>query len=271
MKAVECRTGFSVLVFETIKPAMETIVVSGAGSGIGRAICKKLSQEGKQLILLGRRRHLLEETARTLQGEHLIFQADVSKKADYEAIHKKLPESINITGIIANAGVGGSNEYGDRDRWDEILNANLTGTYYLINEFLPYLKRSTNPWRHIVMTSSILAKIGVPYYSAYCASKAGLLGLTKSLAVELARDQILVNAICPGWVETDMAEQGIKLLAEGMKKPYAEARAEQMSFVPLGKMAEPSEIAEVVNFLLSNRQISMTGQSIDVNGGAFMA
>ena len=68
-----------------------------------------------------------------------------------------------------------------------------------------------------------------------------------------------------------MAEQGIKLLAEGMKKPYAEARAEQMSFVPLGKMAEPSEIAEVVNFLLSNRQISMTGQSIDVNGGAFMA
>ncbi len=253
------------------KGMKETIVISGAGTGIGRAICQELASPDRILILIGRRRFYLEETASIIGGEHMIFQADVSNQDELKTIHERLPPQLNITGIVANAGVGGENQYGENDRWDEIIRTNLTGTYLFTQEFLPYLKRSPSPQKNIAIISSILGKIGVPHYSAYCASKAGLLGLTRSLAAELSQDKILVNAICPGWVDTEMSDEGLKIIADKANTSVSEARAEQMKSVPLGKMSKPSEIAQVVHFLLSNRQSSITGQSIDINNGAWMA
>jgi NAD(P)-dependent dehydrogenase (short-subunit alcohol dehydrogenase family) len=179
---------------------------------------------------------------------------------------------VGLRGIVANAGIGGANEYGPTDRWDEILATNLTGTYRLVHELLPFLRGADAPvgTKQIVMISSILGRIGVPGYTAYCASKAGLLGLMRSLAVGLAPEQIRVNAICPGWVDTEMSSDGLAGIAHAMGISVEEARRQEMSKVPLGKMSAPREIGEVVAFLLSGRERSITGQALDVNNGAFM-
>jgi NAD(P)-dependent dehydrogenase (short-subunit alcohol dehydrogenase family) len=182
-------------------------------------------------------------------------------------------EKINVEslyGLVANAGIGGENTYGENDRWREVIDTNLTGTYQTVQECLPYLKKDTAPFKKVVILSSILARLGVPGYSAYCASKAGLLGLTRSFAAEFSGDKILVNALCPGWVNTDMAQEGIESFADALKITKEQAYQEAMKHVPLGKMSEPEEIAQFIGYLLSEQQTSLTGQTIDINNGALM-
>jgi NAD(P)-dependent dehydrogenase (short-subunit alcohol dehydrogenase family) len=173
-----------------------------------------------------------------------------------------------LDGIIANAGIGGENNFGENDRWNEIINTNLTGTYSTVQYFLEALKRSKNSYKQIVITASVLARLGVANYSAYCASKAGLLGLMRSWAVQYAPENILVNAICPGWVNTDMAQNGLQGIADGIGISKSEFYDIAMQSVPLKKMSEPEEIAALVYYLLN--QQSITGQAIDINGGAVM-
>lgn len=110
----------------------------------------------------------------------------------------------------------------------------------------------------------------MPGYSAYCASKAGLLGLTRSLASELAKEKILVNAICPGWVNTKMAHEGLQAFADALSISKQSVYETAMQEIPLRKMSEPEEIAYMVNFLISDAQTSITGQSLDINNGALM-
>jgi NAD(P)-dependent dehydrogenase (short-subunit alcohol dehydrogenase family) len=130
------------------------------------------------------------------------------------------------------------------------------------------LKRSKNNYKQIVITASVLARLGVANYSAYCASKAGLLGLMRSWAVQYAPDNILVNAICPAWVNTDMAQNGLQGIADGIGISKNDFFDIAMQSVPLKKMSEPEEIAALVCYLLN--QQSITGQAIDINGGAVM-
>jgi NAD(P)-dependent dehydrogenase (short-subunit alcohol dehydrogenase family) len=168
-----------------------------------------------------------------------------------------------LDALVANAGVGGPNERGRADRWHEIVETNLYGTYWCCRAAEPHLPEGGR----IVVTASILARIGVADYTAYCASKAGLLGLVRALAAELAPRQIQVNAICPGWVDTDMAWQGFDAM-EG--KTRDEAYADAMREVPLRRMSAPEEIAGTVAWLLSDDARGVTGQAIDQNNGAFM-
>lgn len=250
----------------------KTYLITGAGTGIGEATAKKLASEGGRVILVGRREGLLYELKDNLEGKgHIALSLDISdKKAVQKAYSSINLEQLNLCGIFANAGIGGENEYGDNDRWEQIININLSGAYYSIMESIPALKRSQEKFKHILITSSCLARFGVPYYTAYCASKTGLLGLTKALAMELGPFNIMVNSITPGWVETDMAKSGIQKIADHANESYEETFKEQMGFVPLGRMSDPSEIANYVSFLFSNQQTSITGQALDINNGAFM-
>jgi NAD(P)-dependent dehydrogenase (short-subunit alcohol dehydrogenase family) len=242
-------------------------VVSGAGSGIGRAIARKISGNGHNLILIGRNLNKLEETIALLnKGNHLCFAADVADSTSLKMVINKL-EGIELNGIIANAGVGGENYWGADDRWNEIVNTNLTGTYNFVNTFLPNLKTGIEA-KHIIITSSVLARLGVANYSAYCASKAGLLGLMRSWAVQYAPTNILVNAICPGWVDTDMANQGLQGIADNIGITKQEFYDIAMKSVPLARMSKPEEIADLVVYLLN--QSSITGQAIDINCGSIM-
>ncbi|MFT5336134.1 MAG: NAD(P)-dependent dehydrogenase (short-subunit alcohol dehydrogenase family) [Sphingobacteriales bacterium] len=253
----------------------KAFVVTGAGSGIGRAVAIKLASinNNHQLVLIGRKEGKLFDTLSLIENgnPHIVIPADVSDlNSLMEAIGEHDLLDLNIAGIFANAGIGGENVFGENDRWSEILNTNLTGTYNTIQAFLPYLRKSSELYKNILITSSCLAKFGVPNYTAYCTSKAGLLGLTKSLAEELAPEHILVNAICPGWVNTQMARDGIQSLADHQGITFQKALEQQMKYVPQGKMSEPIEIANLVSFFFNNEQNSMTGQSIDINNGSFM-
>ena len=138
----------------------------------------------------------------------------------------------------------------------------------MVHSFLPNLSLAKSTYTHIVITSSVLARLGVANYSAYCASKAGLLGLMRSWAVQFAPQNILVNAICPGWVNTNMAQEGLQGIADGLGMSKDEFYNIAMQSVPLRKMSEPEEIANLVSYLVN--QESITGQSIDINCGSVM-
>ena len=123
---------------------------------------------------------------------------------------------------------------------------------------------------HMVVTSSCLARFGVPGYTAYCSSKAALLGMVRAFALELSRQGTQVNALCPGWVDTDMAWEGLDGMAEGMGITSQEAHDIAMKAVPLGRMSKPKEIAGTVAWLVSEDGAGVTGQGIDINGGSWM-
>jgi NAD(P)-dependent dehydrogenase (short-subunit alcohol dehydrogenase family) len=229
-------------------------VVTGAGTGIGRAIAQRLAGEGARLTLLARDVSRLEEVA----PGATVKACDIR---DREQVRAAFDEPLDV--LVANAGVGGPNEPGEDDRWDDIVRTNLSGTYWCCRAAEPRLADGGR----IVITASILARIGVSGYTAYCASKAGLLGLTRALAAELAPRRIQVNAICPGWVNTDMAWQGLDAF-DGLTRE--EAFEVAMQEVPLRRMSEPAEIAGTVAWLLSPDALGVTGQAIDHNNGAFM-
>jgi NAD(P)-dependent dehydrogenase (short-subunit alcohol dehydrogenase family) len=195
---------------------IKTYLISGAGSGIGRAIAQKISTDHNNCILLGRNANNLNQTLRTLSpGNHQVLIADITDKASLNSAASQLNGKA-IDGLIANSGIGGENYWGENDRWHDIIETNLTGTYNFVNTFLPNLNKASAE-KHILITSSVLARLGVANYSAYCASKAGLLGLMRSWAVEYAPQNIMVNAICPGWVDTDMAQQGLQGIADNIR------------------------------------------------------
>ncbi len=226
------------------------VAVTGAARGIGRAIAERLASEGARLTLLDRDEAKLEGAT--------VRVVDIS---DRDAVLAAFAEPLDA--LVANAGIGGANEPGENDRFDEILRTNLYGTYWCVRAAEPLLADGGR----IVITSSILSRIGVAGYTGYCASKAALLGLTRSLAAELAPRRIQVNAICPGWVDTDMTRLGLSLF-EGLTEEEAWEVAKQE--VPLRRMSDPSEIAGTVAWLLSDDAVGVTGQAIDQNNGAFM-
>ena len=246
----------------------KTYLISGAGSGIGMAMAKKLAAQGDSCILLGRNLEKLQQVLAVLPtNRHQILDVDIRSIEKLQEAAELLKKE-EIHGIIANAGVGGENYWGESDRWEEILATNLTGTYNLINTFLPNLRLAKSEYKHILITSSVLARLGVANYSAYCASKAGLLGLMRSWAVQFASEHILVNAICPGWVNTSMAQEGLQGIADGLGISKSEFYDIAMQSVPLRKMSEPEEIANLVAYLVE--QESITGQAIDINCGSVM-
>lgn len=250
------------------------VVVTGAGTGIGRAIAIRLAGEGAKLTLLARSVGKLEEVAKEISrsgGEvAAVFPLDVR---DRQAVDDRFAEAARAQGpiraLVANAGIGGSNEAGAKDRFDEIIATNLTGVYSCLRAAERHLAKGPDA-RHLVVISSVLARIGVPGYTGYCASKAALLGLVRAMAAELAPGNVQVNAVCPGWVNTEMAREGLEGMAKGMETSVEEAKAIAMLDVPLGRMSEPEDVAGCVAWLLSKDARGVTGQGIDMNGGAWM-
>ncbi len=229
------------------------VVVTGAGTGIGRAIARRLADEGAHLTLLARDESRLGDVVPGAETRSVAIR-------DHDAVQAAFDGPLDA--LVANAGIGGANEAGEGDRWDDIVQTNLYGTYWCCRAAEPHLADGGR----IVVTSSILARIGVPGYTAYCASKAGLLGMVRAFAAELAPRGIQVNGICPGWVNTDMAWEGI----DAMPGTREETLELAMREVPLRRMSEPEEIAGTVAWLLSPDATGVTGQGIDHNNGAWM-
>jgi NAD(P)-dependent dehydrogenase (short-subunit alcohol dehydrogenase family) len=246
------------------------IVVTGAGRGIGKAIALRLARDGARLSLLARGEDALAEVATEIGGA-FVYAVDIRDGAEVEAAFAAAAAANGpMHALVANSGSGGPNEPGEADRFFDLVQTNLVGTYQCVRaaqrHFGPGPER-----RDVVIISSILARIPVPGYTGYSASKAGLLGLVRSLAAELAPDNVQVNAICPGWVDTEMAWEGFGLMADAMGITRDEAHATAMREVPLGRMGTPEDVAGTVAWLLSPDSRGVTGQAIDQNGGAFMS
>lgn len=247
------------------------VLVTGAGTGIGRAIAQRVAAEGARVSMLARDTGRLEETARSLGGDAHLAGCDVRDRAAVDAAVAAAAGRLGpLFAVVSNSGIGGPNEPGPKDRFDDLVATNLTGTYNTLRAAERHLEPDGGGARHLVAVSSILARIGVPAYSGYCASKAGVLGLVRALACELAPREVQVNAVCPGWVDTGMAREGIEGMAQGLGVTPERAYELAMEQVPLRRMSRPEDVAGLVAWLLSEDARGVTGQAVDVNGGAFM-
>lgn len=249
------------------------ILVTGAGTGIGKAVALRLAAEGARLSLLARNTDRLHATAEAIERaggvRPSVAGADIRAQSEVDAAVDSLTQDGLLHGIVANAGIGGENTPGPGDRFTDLVQTNLVGTYHCLRAAERRLAPGPQA-RQMVVVSSILGRFGVPGYTGYCASKTALLGLTRALALELSPKRVLVNAVCPGWVNTEMAREGIQGMADAMGVDFDTAHAEAMKAVPLGKMSEPAEVAGLIAWLMSAESAGVTGQALDMNNGAWM-
>jgi 3-hydroxybutyrate dehydrogenase len=172
--------------------------------------------------------------------------------------------------VVNNAGISGLNLMRDPDdsKWQDILATNLNGMYHVTKEALKHIRHHSGG--RIINISSVLGKFGVPGYSAYCTTKHGIIGFTRALALEVVDRGITVNAICPGWVDTAMAAEGIRQSAAAQGVSPEHFKAQAVAAVPIRRFLETSEIADLVTFLASDLAQGITGQAINICGGQTM-
>lgn len=247
-------------------------LVTGGGSGIGEGVAHSLGEAGASVAVLGRKRAKLNRVVKDLTAAKINAFAITGDVTDEASIKRSIDRAHKALGgldvLVNNAGIGGPNGCAlpGPDRWHEIVRTNLDGVYYASRAAQRHLPTGGR----IINISSVLGRFGVPGYTAYCASKHGVIGFTKALALELAAREITVNAICPGWVDTDMATDGLQAMADNMQVGFEEARRMAMSAVPLARMLQPEEIGSLVVWLASKGAAAMTGQAISHCGGQVM-
>ena len=251
---------------------MRIALVTGGGRGICRAIARALAGPDTMVAIAGRTRSQLDATAAELErlgGRALAIEMDVASDASVAAGMKLLREGASrIDVLVNNAGVGGGEpvQGSDIQRWRRTIDTNLTGVYLVTRESIALLPDGGR----VVNMSSVLGRFGVPGYTAYCASKHGVIGFTRALALELAPRRITVNALCPGWVDTDMAAEGMRQGADATGKTFEQFRERALGAVPLKRIIQPEEVAELVRFLASPAASAITGQTYNICGGQTM-
>jgi 3-oxoacyl-[acyl-carrier protein] reductase len=240
-----------------------SLIVTGASQGIGKAIALELAREGVEVILVDIQKEKLEEVADEIsenKGTAAVFSADVSRMDEaMKVVEAVVKGSKKIDYLVNNAGITRDNLLMrmKEEEWDSVLNVNLKGAFNFSKAVIRNM--INNRYGRIVNISSIVGLIGNAGQCNYSASKAGVIGFTKSLAREVASRGITVNAVAPGYIATPMTES----LAESVKQQFRD-------WIPVKRFGTPEEITHAVKFLLSDEAAYITGQVINVNGGMFM-
>jgi NAD(P)-dependent dehydrogenase (short-subunit alcohol dehydrogenase family) len=246
--------------------------VTGASRGIGEAISRRFAADGARVALAARDAEACRRIAGEIEregGEALPLSCDVTDAAAVaRAVAAVVEKWRRIDILVNNAGLGGPTTLSNRDdsRWDAILAVNLTAVFRVTREVLPHLSDGGR----ILNMSSVVGRFGVAGHAAYSATKHGVIGLTRTFALELAGRQITVNAICPGWVETEMGRAGWRRVAERHGGGEAEGRELAAKMAPLNRVIQPEEVAGLASYLASDDARSITGQAIVLDGGQVM-
>lgn len=238
-------------------------IVTGAGSGIGRACAIALAREGARVALVGRRKQPLEETAHQIGNSALVLSADLTRA---DAIQRVIDETASRFGkinvLLNNAGVLhiGTAEQITESQWDETFNVNVRGVWLLSRGVLPHMRKAGRG--SIINMASVLGVNGARNRASYAPSKGAVILLTKSMAIDHGLEKIRVNAICPSFVETDLTAAVISKAPDP-----AAVRKERIGVHPIGRLGEPEDMAGIVVYLASDESSWVTGAVFPVDGG----
>jgi NAD(P)-dependent dehydrogenase (short-subunit alcohol dehydrogenase family) len=244
----------------------KTALITGGGRGIGRAIALTLAQHGARVSVAARTREQVENVAGEIGDDARALVCDVSSSEEVAQMVADVKPDI----LVNNAGIAESATLPNTtdELWHRHLAINLSGTFYCTRAALPaMLERG---WGRIINIASIAAKAGAPYISAYAASKHGVLGLTRSVALEVAASGVTVNAICPGYVDTEMVSRGVQQITAKTGRSAEEALDALKKMSPQNRLVTAEEVAALALLLASEEGRGINGQGINIDGGSVL-
>ena len=251
-------------------------IVTGGGRGIGAALALVFAQEGARVTLLGRTAATILKQVDRLRNDVADAEvqgitADVTDAKSIESAFAQAVRSFGVVGLLANnAGQATSAPIGKTDlrMWQQMLDVNLTGTFLCIQAALPGMRAQC--YGRVVNIASTAGLVGYRYVAAYCAAKHGIIGLTRALALEVANENITVNALCPGYTNTDMVTNAVANIVGKTGRREADIRAELVSRNPQGRLVQPEDVANTLRWLCLPGSEAVTGQAISISGGEVM-
>ena len=249
-------------------------LVTGGSGGLGRALAHGFAAQGCRVVVTARDAVKLNATAAEIATngrQVLAFPCDITDRQQVKHLEEKITSRWGAAQILINsAGIARAVNFADMpdDLWDETLETNLTGAYNCCKFFLPGMIEAK--WGRVINIASTTAKVGYRHVSAYAASKHGLLGLTRSLALETSRQGITVNAICPGYIDDERTHENAKIFAAKTGKSIDEVLRLFATSAPQNRLITPAEVASLALLMASEKLAGMTGQAINVDGGAVM-
>jgi len=246
---------------------MRVAVVTGGGTGIGALVAKRLAERGARVFVAGRRLDPLKEVAGSIcaaGGHATAVRCDVTRPEEVAALATEVGHADIV---VNNAGVAKSAPITKMDdaHWHEAIAVNLTGTFLVTRAFIGGM--TDRGWGRVVNVASVAGKIGFKYTAAYSAAKHGVLGFTRSVALEVAHKGVTVNAVCPGWVETDMSDAAIGNIVAKTKMTPEQAMRTLADQSPQKRLMTAEEVAALVEFLCSDDAANLTAQAINLDGG----
>ena len=253
----------------------KVVLITGGSGGVGLALAEAFARARSRVVIAARTAGRLQRALEKLEREGaqvLALACDISRREDVDRLAAEIKRQWGDAQILVNnAGIARAVNFSDMpdSLWDETLTTNLTGAYYCCHAFLPAMLRAK--WGRIINIASTAGKVGFRHVTAYTASKHGLLGLTRSLALETARAGVTVNAICPGYVDDERTHENAALMAEKTGRSVAEILKLFAASAPQNRLIVPEEVASLAVLIASEKLGGMTGQALNVDGGAVMA
>ena len=247
----------------------KTALITGGGRGIGRAIALAFAREGARIAVAARTAEQVEQVAAEIGENAIAFVCDVSDSASVARMFADVRERLGDPNILVNnAGIAESATLINTtdEFWHRHLAINLSGTFYCTRAAMPAMLK--NKWGRVINIASIAGKHGAPYIAAYSASKHGVLGLTRSIALEVATSGVTVNAICPGYVDTEMVSRGIERITATTGRTAEQAMDSITKMNPQNRLITSEEVAAVALLLASDEGRGINGQGINIDGGA---
>src|SRR5687768_3508153 len=249
----------------------KTALITGGGRGIGREIALTFARNGARIAVAARTAEQVEQVAKEIGNNAIALVCDVSDSESVTRMFSDLRERLGDADILVNnAGIAESSTFVNTtdELWHRHISINLSGTFYCTRAALPSMLKKG--WGRVINVASIAAKTGAPYVAAYTASKHGVLGLTRTVALEVATKGVTVNAICPGYVDTEMVSRGIEQITSKTGRSAEEALESLKKMSPQNRLVTAEEVAALALLLASDEGRGINGQGINVDGGTVL-